>query len=120
MNPSTIRWHLFFDESVIELIDEPALDHYENHLEIRDDGSHSEPSGDYGEVTEMSGPVYTGKDKITKWSNHCPPSTRRTSEHNLVWQLPGVRCKMNLDSPVQSWVLFFRDYFLDDIVKSTH
>uniref|UniRef100_A0A1B6DAX7 PiggyBac transposable element-derived protein domain-containing protein n=1 Tax=Clastoptera arizonana TaxID=38151 RepID=A0A1B6DAX7_9HEMI len=120
-NPVAIRRILFLDEPIPKPLDvQCSDDESEDNLEVLDDGSDSEQSGEEDNFNQIVGPEYTGKNNITKWNVHCPSQSRRTRAFNLIRRLPGVTSAVQLETPLSAWMLFFTDEILNDVLICTN
>lgn len=66
------------------------------------------------------GPYLLGRDNVTKWNVHEPP-TSTTPRQNILTTLPGVKAvARNARTPYKAWKLFFPDSMIDEIVRCTN
>lgn len=66
------------------------------------------------------GPIFVGKDKVSKWSKHAPPATKTRAE-NIITHLPGPKIAVrNLKTVNEIWQQFFDLDMLRIIVESTN
>uniref|UniRef100_A0A1B6DZW2 Uncharacterized protein n=1 Tax=Clastoptera arizonana TaxID=38151 RepID=A0A1B6DZW2_9HEMI len=97
-NPGALRRILFFDEPIPKPLDvQCSDDESEDNLEVLDDGSDSEQSGEEDNFNQIVGPEYTGKNNIS--GRHCPPQSRGTCAFRHVRRLPGVTSAVQLETP---------------------
>uniref|UniRef100_A0A1B6J326 PiggyBac transposable element-derived protein domain-containing protein n=1 Tax=Homalodisca liturata TaxID=320908 RepID=A0A1B6J326_9HEMI len=65
-------------------------------------------------------PYYVGRDQITGWNVHEPPSSR-TPRQNIITTLPGVKAMARHSNTIyDTWKLFFPDTLIDEIVRCTN
>lgn len=91
--------------------------------ELYDEGENEATQQEEASTSEADHLYYIGKDKITKWRQHCEPSSlrSRTKAKNIVTQLPGVKqSSKNLVDPVEICRKFFDASVLNIIVKHTN
>lgn len=72
---------------------------------------------------QQEGPFMMGKDNTTKWYCHPISKKGRTPRRNVVkpLHLPGaIREAKNVQSPIESWQLYFPDSVLQVIVTNTN
>lgn len=66
------------------------------------------------------GPYYVGRDNLTKWNVHEPPSSR-TPRQNIITKLPGVKpIARNSITVYDTWKLFFPDTLVNEVVRCTN
>lgn len=71
-------------------------------------------------TTEIHQDFFVGKDKITNWSKHPPPTTK-TRKHNIVTHLPGcVGESREVTDPMTAFCLFFDDGVVNMLVEYTN
>ncbi|KAK9752904.1 hypothetical protein QE152_g3899 [Popillia japonica] len=71
-------------------------------------------------VAAIRDPVFIGRDKLTKWKKHCPPTNVRTRPVNIVSQLPGVKAyAKSIKSPIDIRLCLFDEEMLNIIVDCT-
>lgn len=96
------------------------LEEYDEHSDTEHESYNSEENEEI-ENENSDANVLFGKDGITKWNMDRPRQAVRTSSHNIMTHLPGVKqVANNAKTALQCWELLLPDELIVVIVENTN
>lgn len=110
------------DEETEDFDDETSEDE-QDVIEERQEDSESEQdiSDSEGQENVVEGPIFLGRDNITKWKKNVPKKTVRTRSENIVTRLPASKLRTrSLGTPTDIFRYFINDAMIDIIVENTN